>query len=196
MLNNFNPGIYMRILDILISAASLIPWEKIVKFILREYGDMEKVKNELAKNPPENLPRQDWMRIATQEIGQKEIPGYRHNPRIIHYGKSVSLKISNDETPWCASFVAFCLETAQVKSTRSAMARSYEKWGTAIEPHYGAIVVMWRKSLESGSGHVGFYVGEDPKNTNNIMMLSGNSNNQVRISSYSKSRILGYRWPE
>jgi len=183
-------------LQILIKIAAFVPWEKLIKFIMSEFGDDEKVKKAVAENMPEDLPRLDWMRIAMGELGQKEIPGHRSNPRIVEYGKSVSLNITDDSVPWCASFVSHCLEMAQVKSTRSAMARSYEKWGAAIEPHYGCVVVMWRKSLESGSGHAGFYVGQDPNNKNNIMLLSGNSNNQVRISSYTKDRILSYRWPE
>jgi len=180
----------------LIKIIGSLPWSKIIEFVLKYFGQSEKVKREIAKNLPENLPRQDWMRIAMGELGQKEIPGYKHNPRIVQYGKSVSLHITNDETPWCASFVAHCLEMAQVKSTRSAMARSYEKWGQEIEPHYGCIVVMWRKSLESGAGHVGFHIGPDPKDEGRIMLLSGNSDNQVRITSYSKNRILGYKWPD
>lgn len=66
----------------------------------------------------------DWMRIARGELGQREIAGAAHNPRIVAYHQTTSLRASNDETPWCASFVNWAMEKAGHKGTGSAAAIS------------------------------------------------------------------------
>jgi len=130
-----------------------------------------------------------WFEKAKKELGVEEIPGFKHNHRILEYGKAVSYDISTDEIPWCASFVSWCLGGG----TKSARARSYEKYGTKLtNPRLGCIVVFWRKSKSSGKGHVGFYVGEED---GYILVLGGNQKNSVCVSRYSKKRLLGYRWP-
>ena len=67
-----------------------------------------------------------------------------------------------------------------------------EKIVALEKPRPGCIVVFWRESLDSWKGHVGFYVGDD---VDRVLILGGNQNNSVNISSYSKDKILGYRWP-
>eukprot|EP01156_Anaeramoeba_ignava_P011257 Anaeramoba_ignava/a482504_22.p5 GENE.a482504_22~~a482504_22.p5 ORF type:complete len:143 (+),score=5.17 a482504_22:255-683(+) len=82
--------------------------------------------------PPE-IPESDapWFKIALEEMwaGVTEIRGRKHNPRIIEYHKSTTLRASNDETAWCSSFVNWCIEQAGLKGTDSAAARSWLKWG-------------------------------------------------------------------
>jgi len=46
-----------------------------------------------------------WMAKAMKEIGQSEIGGSSHNARIIAYHATTTLRASDDETPWCSSFV-------------------------------------------------------------------------------------------
>lgn len=70
-----------------------------------------------------------WLDIAKAELGVKEIPGKKHNERILEYHKATSLESTEDEVPWCSSFVSWCLEKAGVPSTRNAWARSYLAWG-------------------------------------------------------------------
>lgn len=134
-----------------------------------------------------------WMRYAVAEIGQKEISGPENNPRIVAYHAATSIGPSDDETPWCASFVNWCLAQADVAGTGSPAARSFMKWGKAItEPEWGCIVVFSRGS-SSWQGHVGFYIGEDE---NSIRVLGGNQSNSVSESSYPKENLLGYRMPK
>jgi len=144
-----------------------------------------------------NIPR--WLTIAQGELGQTEIAGAENNPRIIEYHATTTYKATNDETPWCASYVAWCLEQAGIKSTRSARARSYESWGQPIYDHRkvppGAIVVFWRGANRSvGSGHVGFYVGGDPS-SGKIALLGGNQGDQVKVGTYRTDKLICYRWP-
>ncbi len=140
-----------------------------------------------------------WLKIARGELGQKEIKGANHNPKIVLYQQATSLKATDDETPWCASFVCWVLEQAAIKSTRSARARSYESWGqplplTRVCP--GAVAVFWRGTRKSeGKGHVGFYVAGDPYN-GPIAVLGGNQGDSVSISTYKTDKLLGYFWPK
>src|SRR6185436_11178789 len=53
-----------------------------------------------------------WMDIARAEIGQGEVAGSRHNPRILEYHASTRLKPNTDEIPWCASFVNWVMQQA------------------------------------------------------------------------------------
>lgn len=130
-----------------------------------------------------------WVQIALAEQGQAEIAGGVHNPRIVAYHAVTGLKAKDDETPWCASFVGWCLAEAGLKSTSSAAARSYETWGVRLEqPVLGAVVTFTR----AGGGHVGFYMGQrDGK----WLILGGNQSNRVSIMPYDPNRMTAIRWP-
>lgn len=133
-----------------------------------------------------------WMRKAIAELGEREKWGGKHNPRIIEYHSTTTLSATDDEVPWCASFVCWCLEKSGYESTQSARARSYEAWGSEVKvPIFGAIVVLERPP-NPRSGHVGFYAGETNKS---IWVLGGNQNNQVSYKKYPKKRLLSYRLP-
>lgn len=143
--------------------------------------------------PPEIKGEPVWLRRARQEIGVSEIAGKQHSKRVLSYWELAKLSFSDDETPWCAGFVGAMLEDCGIKSTRSGMARSYEKWGQPCAAVPGAIVVFWRGSRSSGSGHVGFVTGKDQYG--NILVLGGNQGDAVNIKPFSVGRIVGYRWP-
>lgn len=134
-----------------------------------------------------------WLRRARQEIGVSEIVGQQHSSRVLSYWEKSKLPFRDDETPWCAGFVGAMLEDCGIKSTRSGMARSYEKWGQPCGAVPGAIVVFWRGSKSSGSGHVGFVTGKDQHG--NLMVLGGNQGDAVNIRPFPTERVVGYRWP-
>lgn len=132
----------------------------------------------------------EWYLIARKEIGQKEVVN-GSNPRIIEYHMVTSLKATDDDIPWCSSFVSWVFENCDppIKSSRSAWAKSYMAWGKTLDkPKVGCVCVFTRDK----GGHVGFFVAEFP---DSIMVLGGNQNNSVNISEYSKANLLGYRWP-
>ena len=143
--------------------------------------------------PPKVSSEPVWLRRAKQEIGVTEIAGKQHSKRVLSYWELSKLYFTDDETPWCAGFVGAMLEDCGIKSTRSGMARSYEKWGQPCGAVPGAIVVFWRGSKSSGSGHVGFVTGKDQHG--NIMVLGGNQSDAVNIKPFSTDRVVGYRWP-
>lgn len=52
--------------------------------------------------------------------------------------------------------------------------------------------MFWRKSRQSGLGHVGFYAGED---AGAFCVLGGNQSDQVSLAWIAKNRLVGARWP-
>jgi uncharacterized protein (TIGR02594 family) len=136
-----------------------------------------------------------WFEIAKREEaeGVDEIRGSRDNPRIVEYHQSTTLKATDDETPWCSSFVNWCVQEAGLQGTRSASARSWLRWGQDLhgEPRLGCIVVL-KRGTNPAQGHVGFYFGDAG---DRLLLLGGNQNNQVNISSFRKTSVLSYRWP-
>lgn len=132
-----------------------------------------------------------WMTIARKEIGVSEVHGIEHNERIVEYAGTTLLKATDDETPWCSSFVNWCITKAGIVGTKSAAARSWLKWGADCGPKIGCIVILKRGDSEK-SGHVGFLERFDPAF---VYVLGGNQKDQVNVSRYFRARVLGYKWP-
>ena len=145
-----------------------------------------------------------WLAVAYQEMrrGIKEMAGALHDPRILEYHATTTLKATTDEVAWCAAFVGWALKEAGLKGTRSAAARSYLQWGVGVSPVYppvGAVVVLKRGgSIQPGPevleapGHVGFFWCHDTPG--HIVLLGGNQNNEVSLATFPVHRILGVRW--
>ncbi|WP_269585328.1 TIGR02594 family protein [Roseibium sp. Sym1] len=133
-----------------------------------------------------------WYRIALEELNTTEFSGDDHNPRIIEYHSTTTLKARADEVPWCSSFVNWCVEQAGLAGTKSAAARSWLQWGAGLAHPQKGCIVVFSSSRGPTSGHVGFFVREEG---NHYLTLGGNQNNSVNLSSYPKGRLLGYRWP-
>jgi uncharacterized protein (TIGR02594 family) len=135
-----------------------------------------------------------WLAEARKHLGQKEIYGPRHNPFIAGLWKFLGLPYRDDETPWCAGFVGYVLEKCKITSSRSAMARSYQRWGVRIDkPIPGCVVVFWRGKPNSISGHVGFVTGLT--RAGNLVVLGGNQGDAVSEAAFTRDRVLSYRWP-
>ena len=148
--------------------------------------------------------RCNWMEVARAEIGVRERVGAEDTARIVEYHQTTTFRATDDETPWCASFVNWVLLQAGYRGTNSSRARDWLAWGSALEaPREGAVTVLRRKqgpghdaSTGSSSGwHVAFYAGGD---AGHVRLLGGNQGNQVKYSTYSLDRydVRGYRWPD
>jgi uncharacterized protein (TIGR02594 family) len=140
-----------------------------------------------------------WMREAMREFGQEETPGPAANPRILEYNATTTLRAQSDETPWCSSFVNWCMQQVGIAGTKSAAAISWMHWGSPCTPIPGAITIICNhkaagSSLTASGYHVGFLIDEVPSY---IRLLGGNQSNQVKYSNFSKAnwRLVGYRWP-
>ena len=89
------------------------------------------------------------------------------------------------------------MEEVGIRSSRSAMARSYETWGMPLEePAVGCVVTFWRgtsRAASGGKGHVAYVVGRDQKGR--LMCLGGNQGDAVNVKAFAGSRVTSYRWP-
>ncbi len=143
---------------------------------------------------PRDFSRFPWMQFAFQEYGQAERSGVTDNARIVQYLASVGLASENDETPWCAAFVNWCLLQARAPRTRLANARSFlAGWdGQCLSrPSYGCIVVFTRPPNPL-QGHVALYTGPSG---GDLLVLGGNQANKVCLKPYPAMAVLGYRLP-
>jgi len=132
-----------------------------------------------------------WLVHAWEEAGTEEIPGPESNPEVEKYHDAVHDDNTEDDVPWCSSFVCWCVEAAGYDSTNSRAARSWLDWGVVLEvPLYGCVCILWRGRPTGWKGHVGFYLGED---ADSVFLLSGNQSDEVNVRRYPKSRVLGYR---
>ena len=133
------------------------------------------------------------MEVASNEIGITEILGKeKNNPRIVEYFTATSYRASNDETPWCAAFVNWCLVKSGVAGTKSAAALSFKDWGAATKnPKVGDIAVI---DYGGGRGHVGFIFGFEVRDKKEyIQLLGGNQDDKVQISLYDRGKFTHFR---
>jgi uncharacterized protein (TIGR02594 family) len=157
-----------------------------VETVKKEADKGRKVEGEKVKEP-------ERIKFAKKEIGEKEIKGKEHNPRIIEYHSTTTLKATADETAWCSAFVNWCFKQAAYEGTNSAAALSWEKWKKGkkyAKPAYGSVAVIAYytegETSRNGSGHGGFVVG---KQGSKIVVLGGNQDNRVKLSAYNPNSI-------
>jgi len=137
--------------------------------------------------------------VAMSQLGTKEIVGGNHEPEVLKYYKEIGHAwVKDDETPWCAAFMNWvCLHALvpMVKKSQRLRARGFLDWGMTVnvqESKQGDVVVLWRKSPSSASGHVGILIGWSMDGSL-VYLLGGNQSNQVKIAAYSSDRILDIR---
>jgi uncharacterized protein (TIGR02594 family) len=145
-----------------------------------------------------------WLHLARQEeeAGVVEIPGRKHNERILEYHDTTTLDGETDEIPWCSSFVNWCVKECGMllEGTNSARARSWLEWGEVLLiPPVGAITILRRggagqpgPTVINAKGHVGFLIHQT---STHVTLLGGNQGNRVSTKKYPVGRVLGHRWP-
>lgn len=143
-----------------------------------------------ANAPFANAP--PWLWRAYHYIGTAEIPGPRHNPLIQRWLVALRAWWDDDETPWCGTFVAACLQASGISLPQHwYRARAWLDWGAPLAaPALGALAVFERGPHQ---GHVGFVAGRHPAGW--LMILGGNQGNRVSVAPFAPERLLGYRWP-
>jgi len=123
----------------------------------------------------------------------REVPGKKHNDIISEWTNRILSWAYDDEVPWCSSFMNAMAEDSGLEKTGKANARSWLNAGVEVDnPIISDVVIFWRSSPKSWKGHVGIFMGYryDGKY---IAVLGGNQSNEVNISLYPVSRLLGFR---
>lgn len=134
-----------------------------------------------------------WLVEARKYEGLREIPGPKHNPTITGWLNKLRAWWTDDETPWCGTFVAHCLKASGLPIIENWFrAKEWAEYGSNLRSTHvapGAILVFARE----GGGHVGFYVGED---ASFFYVLGGNQSNSVNVMKLAKARCIAIRWPK
>lgn len=146
-----------------------------------------------APKPSTALP---WMAEAERLKGTKEVPGKGNNPVIMEWAENIDQWYPGDDVAWCGLFVAHCMAIGaplDPQDFNRLGAREWLKYGRAVTPQVGAILVFWRGSKSGWQGHVGFYVGEDDTAYH---VLGGNQSDSVNVARVAKDRLLGARFPK
>ena len=138
-----------------------------------------------------------WMDLLKNNIGASEVPGARANALIVSMFKYTSYKTDSDETPWCAACVNWALRVTGYKGTNSAAAKSFDDYGTACEPKYGAVITIRHPG---GGRHVTFFDHWVDEAGKIAACLGGNQSNKLKISNYNlsggeHSALVASRWP-
>lgn len=144
------------------------------------------------------------MDVARQEEGKHIKEGVGNgDAEILKYFQSINFPTNTSQTPWCAAFVSFCMKTcndpvadASVPKAGPALAASWKSWGDPLPINAGntppgAVVVLSPTENHDVSGHVGFFVKGD---ANTVTLLGGNQSNEVKESTYARSRVAAIRW--
>lgn len=123
-------------------------------------------------------------------IGVQERPGKgAHNPRIVWYHSFTTLKATDDETPWCSSFMCAMAFLAGLASTKSAAAKSWLTYGLPGDGSEGDIAVFKR----TGGNHVAFVAKTFKKGDKVVYVLGGNQGNEISKKNYNASDLLAFR---
>jgi uncharacterized protein (TIGR02594 family) len=141
-------------------------------------------------NAIDNMKVPNWLKTAMKEIGVHEILGVKHNHRILQYHE-VSGGFSEDEVPWCASYVNWVMLQNGYNTVKyPARAKSWLNFGkSSIIPIVGSIAVKSR----AGGGHVCFVLGAN--DIGELYCLGGNQNDEVNIKLYKKDVFIDFRVP-
>lgn len=124
----------------------------------------------------------------------KEVSGRKSNPKITEVFKAVDglgnpEMIDDSTTPWCSCFANWIIQKSGGKGTRSAMARSWLRWGKESDGKTGDIAV-YRRGTNGYSGHVCFL---KKKGIIYDIVIGGNQSNDVTESKQLRINLLGYR---
>jgi len=139
--------------------------------------------------------------IAQRFVGIKEVSGNTANPQILAMLKLDDDWPDDDSVPWCSAFVNYIAWLLRLPRSKSLRARSWLTIGEVIEledAEAGFDVAIFKRgggkqpgpNVIDAPGHVGFFAGIEG---GNILVLGGNQNDSVSISSYHMNRILGVR---
>lgn len=142
-----------------------------------------------------------WAQLERNK-GIRELVGrLANNARILWYHAFTTLKASEDEVPWCSSFMCAAAESCGFKSTRSAAAKSWLTYGEEIasiiegalifkkEVQAGDIAIFSR----SGGNHVAFINSPYIKGDKLIEVLGGNQSDMISIAKYKTDKLLAIR---
>lgn len=145
--------------------------------------------------PPRSTDDPPWLVRAREDIGVRE---GRDDAKILAYRQFTKERpwagTSGAGSSWCSDACCAWFERTGVRSTRSAGAASWRRWGRESPLLPGAVVYFGPADPDSGgTGHVGL-VNAAPVD-GMVEVVSGNCRNAVRLKAYLVEDVLACRWP-
>ncbi len=122
----------------------------------------------------------DAVGIAAQYKGLNEYRDYRV------LASYLGADVRGRDNAWCARFVNRTLEAAGGRGTGSAVANSFQRWGSAVDPsdvrRNDVLLQTHGLGFNQPGGHVGFATGETRVMNGRLQvkMLAGNDGDSVR----------------
>jgi uncharacterized protein (TIGR02594 family) len=117
----------------------------------------------------------------------------RWNPVIVDFFKATNTRPRGDTTAWCAAFLNWCLQRANLDFPDNASSSAFRHWKTATDdPQLGDIVVYVeadRARADEGKGHVGLFAGFAPDG--HVLTLGGNQISKTRHHMISVKALPG-----
>ena len=141
--------------------------------------------------PPPMTPYQ----VARKYLGTREVPGKKSNGVILSWYQRLKILITDDETPWCSTFVNFCALESLYERSGKLNARSWLTVGVGIPGIRKAVegdVLIFERGTSGWQGHVTFLVSYDLA-TGTARCLGGNQGDAVTIATYDLGKLLGIR---
>jgi len=164
--------------------------EIVLDFLRSLFRSRERARARVPSPLPQQYPPR-WLIEAHKDIGFRERGVNLGIEQFIEEGHT-----GHPGDPWCAIFVCAKLEECGIRSTRSPMARSFERSQHFVQlpgPALGAVATFWRGSPSSGSGHVNFYAGTDEHGRH--IGIGGNQSDRVSAAIMDMRRHTGWWWP-
>jgi hypothetical protein len=114
----------------------------------------------------------------TSELGVREATGKNDGVRVEMYLKNAGV---SKGAPWCAAFVKWCLDKAQIKNNITAWSPTTHNKNNVVyfqkiflkKPDYGDVFTVYFISMKR-IGHTGFYDGDAGNGM--FYTVEGNSN--------------------
>lgn len=130
-----------------------------------------------------------WMAYAITLLGVREVPGPGNSTVIAGWLKGLKAWWFDDATPWCGVFVAHVMQRVGIALPKHwYRAKGWLEWGKPCAPARGAVCILDRE----GGGHV-FLVTK--VSASFVWGIGGNQGDAVTEAKFSRSRVLGFRWP-
>lgn len=139
--------------------------------------------------------------LAQRYVGEKEVFGAaKSNPVILAMLQRDQQWPQDDGVPWCGAFINHIAWLLRLPRSKDLRARSWLRVGEVVQlcdAVPGDVVILSRGAGEQpgadvidAPGHVGFYAGKDERS---VFMLGGNQGDEVNVSPFALSRVLGVR---
>jgi len=135
----------------------------------------------------------DLFTEVLSHYGLSEIDGSNSNPEILDFFHNLGYDWVNDDstTSWCSAMLSYYAKKCGYEYHKGLDARGWLKMPIyVLKPTIGDVVVLWRNNPKSWEGHVGLFVSWT---ADRVYLLGGNQNNQINITPFTKTRILGIR---